>query len=175
MRFFTLNDFPGMPDVAENGASFFENALLKARFVSEWTGKTSLADDSGLEVEALGGKPGILSARYSGKDATDRKNIQRVLGELKGLPAERRKAAFRCVLILYYPDGRYENFEGVLQGIISDEPRGNHGFGYDPIFIVPEFGRTAAEIPPELKNRVSHRARALQKLKDQLQKRQGSI
>ncbi len=127
-----------------------------------------------MEVEALGGRPGIRSARYSGKEATDRKNIRKVLRELKGVPADKRKASFRCALVLYHPDGGYETFEGRLDGIISDERRGDHGFGYDPIFIVPEFGRTAAEIPPELKNRVSHRARALRKLKDFLQKEQDS-
>ena len=171
IEFLTLDDFPGIPDVAEDGKSFFDNALIKARFVSEWTGYPSLADDSGLEIEALGGKPGIHSARYSGKNATDQNNILKVLDELKDISSDNRKAFFTCVIVLYCPGGKYEFFEGILQGSIAYEQRGSYGFGYDPIFIIPEFNKTAAEILPELKNSVSHRAKALEKLRDKLKER----
>lgn len=164
----TLNDFPGVPDIVEDGETFLENALKKARAVSEKTGLASLADDSGLEVESLGMRPGVHSARYSGPDATDASNIRKLLAELEGKPAGLRRAAFHCVLVLYCPEGRYEAFDGRLEGIISTEPRGINGFGYDPVFLIPGLGRTAAEISPDEKNAISHRARALEKLRSKL-------
>jgi XTP/dITP diphosphohydrolase len=161
----SLNDFPDVPDIVEDGKTFFENALKKARAVSEKTGLASLADDSGLEVDSLGGRPGIHSARYSGPDATDASNIRKLLTELHGRPDELRRAAFRCVLVLYRPGGDYDVFDGKLDGIISTEVRGENGFGYDPVFLIPDLGRTAAEVSPDEKNRISHRAKALEKLK----------
>lgn len=128
-----------------------------------------IADDSGLEVESLGGRPGIRSARYSGKDATDKKNNEKLLTELKDIPIEKRDAAFRCVLVLYRPDGSYDYFEGKLEGVIGFEPKGGEGFGYDPVFIVPRHGCTVAQLSPELKNSISHRAEAFKKLKKSLQ------
>ncbi len=166
----SLKDFPDIPDIAEDGKSFFENALVKARTVSKLTGEIVLADDSGLEVDALGGAPGIYSSRYAGLEATDEKNILKLLDDLKDVPAEKRTAAFRCLLVLYRPDGTYETFEGRWPGRILPEPRGKGGFGYDPVFEDPGLGLTAAELPPEVKNVVSHRGRAFAGFREWLEK-----
>ena len=162
----SLNDFANVPDVIEDGTSFFENALKKAKEISEHTGEIVLADDSGLEVEYLGGEPGVYSSRYSGSEATDNTNIDKLLLNMKGIARERRGAAFRCVLVLYFPDGKYESFEGRLEGIIHDRPLGGGGFGYDPVFFLPDWGSTVAQIPLEVKNRISHRAQAVLKFKE---------
>lgn len=166
----SLLDYPEMPDVLEDGSSFFENALKKARAVSEYTGAPVVADDSGLVVECLGGRPGIHSARYAGPRASDEDNYRKLLEEMRGVPESQRAAAFRCSLVLYHPDGTYRSFEGMLEGFIARQPRGTQGFGYDPVFIVPEYGKTVAELPSEVKNRISHRARAFQELKKALKK-----
>jgi XTP/dITP diphosphohydrolase len=162
----SLNDFANVPDVIEDGASFFENALKKAKEISEHTGEIVLADDSGLEVEYLGGEPGVYSSRYSGPDATDDTNIEKLLLNMKGVPREKRGAAFICVLVLYFPDGKYESFEGRLPGLINDKPQGGGGFGYDPVFFLPNWGSTVAQIPLEVKNGISHRAQAVLKFKE---------
>ncbi len=162
----SLNDYKNIPDINEDGKSFFENALKKAQFISELTGEIVLADDSGLEVDYLGGEPGIYSSRYSGHDATDSNNIQKLLKRLEGVIIEKRGASFICVLVLYRPDGKYWSFEGRLQGIINEEPVGNGGFGYDPVFFLPELKLTVAQIPEGLKNRISHRAAAINKFKE---------
>ena len=166
---FSLNDYPAIPEIVEDGKSFLENALKKGRAVAEATGETVLADDSGLEVEALGGAPGIYSARYAGTDADDLQNNRKLLDDLKGVPAANRGATFRCVLVLYPPDGRYEAFEGRWEGRIAEAPVGKGGFGYDPLFFLPGEGMTVAQLSPEVKNRVSHRAQAFAKLKERLQ------
>lgn len=166
----SLADYPDFPEIVEDGKTFLENALKKARVVSEKTGETVLADDSGLEVEILGGAPGIYSARYAGDDADDEKNIRKLLDKLKKIPAEKRDAAFACVLVLYRPDGTYDSFEGRWEGRIAEEAAGDGGFGYDPVFFLPEMKATVAELAPEVKNRISHRAKAFEKLKKQLQK-----
>jgi XTP/dITP diphosphohydrolase len=166
----SLNDYPGIPGIVEDGKGFLENALKKARAVSESTGETVLADDSGLEVDALGGAPGIHSARYAGNDADDVQNIRKLLYDLKGIPAENRRAAFRCVLVHYPVDGLYEVFEGRWEGLIAEKPAGHGGFGYDPVFFLPVEKMTAAELPPEVKNRISHRAQAIAKLKERFRK-----
>jgi XTP/dITP diphosphohydrolase len=162
----SLNDFANVPDVVEDGASFFENALKKAKAISEHTGEIVLADDSGLEVEYLEGEPGVHSSRYSGPDATDSTNIEKLLLNIEGAPRERRGAAFRCILVLYFPDGKYEFFEGRLEGIIHDRSQGGGGFGYDPVFFLPDWGSTVAQIPLAAKNRISHRAQAVRKFKE---------
>ncbi|HQN78728.1 MAG TPA: XTP/dITP diphosphatase [Syntrophales bacterium] len=164
----SLADYPAMAEVVEDGTTFLENALKKAKAVAAFTGETAVADDSGLEVAALGGRPGIHSARYAGEKAGDRENVMKLLRELEEVPPARRDAAFRCVLVLCRPGSAFEAFEGSWEGKITMIPRGENGFGYDPVFLVPEYGKTAAEIPPELKNRLSHRAKALQKLKKKL-------
>jgi XTP/dITP diphosphohydrolase len=166
----SLMDYPDLPEIVEDGNSFLENALKKARVVSTLTGETVLADDSGLEVDALGGAPGIYSARYAGNDADDQQNIRKLLDDLTGVPSENRGAAFRCLLVLYPPDGRYETFEGRWEGMIAEKPVGQGGFGYDPVFFLPEEGVTVAQLPAEVKNRISHRAQAFLKLNEKLRK-----
>jgi XTP/dITP diphosphohydrolase len=165
----SLYDYKDVPDILEDGQSFFENALKKAKIVSEWTGETVLADDSGLEVDVLGGAPGIYSARYAGDDATDAGNIRKLLEDLRDIKPDKRGCAFRCVLVLYEPGGHFKSFEGRWQGQIADEPAGTGGFGYDPVFFLPEFSMTVAQLPSELKNQLSHRAEAFRQSKNYLQ------
>lgn len=166
----SLNDYPHIPEIVEDGRSFLENALKKAKAVAESTGEIVLADDSGLEVDALGGAPGIHSARYAGNDADDLQNNRKLLNDLKGISAAKRGAAFRCILVLYPPDGRFEVFEGRWGGLITEEPAGQGGFGYDPVFFLPGEGVTVAQLAPEVKNRISHRAQAFAQLKEKLRK-----
>ena len=166
----SLGNFSQAAEVEEDGHSYLENALKKARVTAEITGEISLADDSGLEVEALGGAPGIYSSRYAGLEATDADNIEKLLAELRGVPPSKRGATYHCVLVLYQPDGTYESFAGCWKGRIQDTPVGEGGFGYDPLFFLPEKGVTAAQLPIEEKNRLSHRGQALAKLKAWLQK-----
>lgn len=164
----SLRDFPGVPEVEEDGGTFRDNALKKAREVSRHIAETVLADDSGLEVDALGGLPGIHSARYAGAGANDAANNAKLLKALEEVPREKRGAVFRCVLVLYSPDGRSEVFEGSWRGEILFAPRGALGFGYDPLFLDPRQGLTAAELPPERKNRISHRGQAFAKFREWL-------
>jgi len=161
-RIISLNDLESPPEVIEDGATFMENALKKARAIAAYSGKPALADDSGLAVDALGGRPGVYSARYAGEGATDRDNIAKLLTELG--TNENRNARFVCVLALVMPDGREMTAEGTCEGVILSEPRGEGGFGYDPVFFLPELGKTMAELPPEIKNTLSHRARAAEAL-----------
>jgi len=161
----SLNHFAALPEIVEDGATYLENALKKARIVSEFLGETVLADDSGLQVDALEGEPGVYSARYAGESATDEENNAKLLAKLKEVPTEKRTASFFCALVLYWPDGICHSFEAEWRGRIIDEGRGTNGFGYDPIFLDPHFKRTAAELPPEIKNKVSHRGQAFAKLK----------
>ncbi len=162
---YSLEDYPDLADIKEDGNSFLKNALKKARTIAELTGEVALADDSGLEVEALNGAPGIYSARYAGEEGDDEKNILKLLNELQGIPPAGRAAVFRCVLVLCRPDGRYEAFDGSWEGRIAEAPVGQGGFGYDPVFYLPERGVTVAELPGEIKNKISHRAKAAAKLK----------
>jgi len=156
-----LVDVPGAPVVEEDAATFLGNALKKARVLAEATGLPVLADDSGLVVDALGGRPGVHSARYAGPGSADADNNRRLLRELKGVPPENRGAAFVCAMVLVVPDGREFTASGRLSGRILEEGRGGDGFGYDPLFLVEEEGRTLAEMELAAKNRMSHRARAL--------------
>ncbi len=165
----SLNDYDDVPEIREDGLTFLDNALKKARIVSGFTGQTALADDSGIEVDALDGHPGVLSARYAGPNATDAENNRKLLEALRGVPPDKRGAAFRCVLVLCRPDGSFETFEESWRGRIAEQPLGSGGFGYDPVFTVPELGLTAAQLPLEVKNRLSHRALAFQRLKKYLQ------
>ncbi len=164
----SLDDLPGIPPVMEDGADFAENAVKKALSAAIATGKPVIADDSGLEVHALGGRPGVRSARFAGEDASDAENNSKLLDEMALLPEENRSAAFRCVIALCFPDGSCRTFTGELRGTILKEPRGSGGFGYDPLFLVPEYGRTLAELPIEVKNAISHRGKALRQLKEYL-------
>jgi XTP/dITP diphosphohydrolase len=161
----SLNHFAALPEIVEDGATYLENALKKARIVSEFTGETVLADDSGLQVNVLKGEPGVYSARYAGEGATDEENNSKLLARLKNIPEDKRTASFFCALVLYDRDGRYASFEAEWRGRIIDEGRGTNGFGYDPIFLDPQFNKTAAELPPDIKNKVSHRGQAFAKLK----------
>ena len=163
----SLADRPGAPTVDEDGASYEENALLKARTIAAWAGCATLADDSGLEVDALGGAPGVHSARYAdgGDDAA---NIAKLLDALSGVPAVRRSARFRCVLVVACPGGATLRAEGTCEGVILDTPRGSGGFGYDPVFFVPGLDRTFAELAASDKNRMSHRAQACERLRADL-------
>ena len=170
MTLHSLEDYPDLPEIQEDGKSFLENALKKARTIAELTGEVVLADDSGLEVEALHGAPGIYSARYAGEEGDDGKNNLKLLTDLRGVPPAGREAVFRCVLVLCRPDGRYQAFDGSWEGRIAEAPAGQGGFGYDPVFYLPERGITVAELPAEIKNRISHRAKAAAKLKVWLEK-----
>ncbi len=162
----------GIPtDVDEAGVSFEENARLKATTLAAESGLLSLADDSGLEVDALGGEPGSRSHRYAGEDATDADRIDYLLARLRDVPDEKRTARFRCVIAIATPDGKVELCFGECRGIITTTPRGDNGFGYDPVFYLPELGKTMAELPPEEKNKISHRARAAEKARELLMKR----
>lgn len=155
-----------VPDVEETGTTFVENAIIKARHAAKLTGLPAIADDSGLEVDALQGEPGIYSARYAGEHANDEKNNKKLLEQLKDIKAEKRTARFHCVLVYM----RHENdptpiiCHGVWQGSILTEPRGAQGFGYDPLFWLEELQQSSAELPRELKNQLSHRGQALQQL-----------
>ena len=157
-------EFPGAPDVAETGATFAENALLKAHAVAEFTGLPAVADDSGLCVDALGGMPGVLSARWSGRHGDDAANLQLVLAQTAEVPDERRGARFVCAAALVLPVGEEHVTEGVVTGRLIREPRGQHGFGYDPIFVPDGYEVTTAEMAPADKDRISHRGRALRGL-----------
>jgi len=150
----------GMPDVDETGATFEENASLKARAAAEWSGEWSLADDSGLEVDALGGAPGVHSNRYWGEKTTEEERNGFLLRDLNVASPELRTARYRAVVALAAPDGRIWLFDGACEGVIQDEARGENGFGYDPHFFMPEFGQTMAELDPALKNEISHRGNA---------------
>lgn len=160
-----LNDYPDLPDVAETGMTFEENARLKAETIAALTGKMVLADDSGLKVDALGGLPGVWSARFSGPEATDSRNNAKLLHELAMVfEVKDRSAQFHCTLVMAAPDRDSLVVEADWDGYIGIEPKGEHGFGYDPLFLVGETGKTAAELTIDEKNQLSHRAQALEKL-----------
>jgi XTP/dITP diphosphohydrolase len=146
--------------VEETGSSFEENASLKATALAKESGLLALADDSGLEVEALGGEPGVLSARYAGEGASDKERVEYLLKKLEGVPEEKRQARFRCVIAIAEPEGEVKLCSGECHGLITSEPEGERGFGYDPVFYFAELGKTMAELPLEVKNKVSHRGAA---------------
>lgn len=165
LRALGQSDFD-VPEIEETGLTFVENAILKARNASKITGKPALADDSGLEVDALQGAPGIYSARYAGVDACDADNVAKLLDALKDLPQAQRTARFQCVMVYlrHEADPVPLICQGSWEGYIDFQPSGDNGFGYDPVFVVPEKNCTAAQLPPELKNQLSHRGQALKKL-----------
>ena len=160
-----LADLPGAIAPPEDGATLLENARAKALAALVFSGMPAIADDTGLEVDALDGRPGVRSARYAGPEADDARNLERLLAELRGVEPARRTARFRTVVVACFADGSEHVAEGVLEGIIAECRRGEHGFGYDPVFEVPALGRTLAELDLEQKNRISHRARAVAELK----------
>lgn len=164
----TLLDFPNIEDVEETGTTFNENALLKAETIAEKLNTLVLADDSGLVVDALHGQPGVYSARYAGEEKNDAKNNAKLLNELADYNENQRQAHFHCSLALAHPDKKSLVIEGRLDGEIAGVPRGENGFGYDPLFYLPEKGRTLAECSQAEKNQISHRADALKKLEQHL-------
>jgi XTP/dITP diphosphohydrolase len=164
LQIHSLRDFAGASAPPEVGRTLQENALAKARAALAHTGLPSLADDTGLEVDALGGRPGIYTARFAGPDATYQDNVRRLLEVLEGVDPDQRTARFRTVCAACFPDGRELIGEGVLEGVITEQPRGTEGFGYDPVFEVVGDGRTLAEMPLAEKNEMSHRARAVRAL-----------
>ena len=157
-------------ETIEDGATFLENARKKAREIAELSGCCALADDSGLCVDALGGAPGIYSARYSGVHGDDKANNRKLLEDLKDVPDSERGAHFTCAIVLARPDGSEVTAEGYFYGVIAHEETGANGFGYDPLFYLPEYGCTSAALSPEEKNRISHRSRALHELLEKLGK-----
>lgn len=159
-----LSDFGINPDIEENADSFRGNALIKAREVCRLTGNVSMADDSGLVVDALGGEPGVYSARYGGPGLDDRGRYMLLLERMKNIPEGSRSARFVCSIALVFPDGREFVTEGTCEGMITERPEGGMGFGYDPVFLVPEKGKTMAMLSMEEKNMISHRGRALEKM-----------
>jgi XTP/dITP diphosphohydrolase len=161
-------------EVEETGSTFAQNARLKATAYARTSGLLTLADDSGLEVDALGGEPGTRSARFAGQGASDEDRYRLLLSKLEGVPWQQRTARFRCVIAVARPQGEVHTAQGTCEGVIAFEPRGEHGFGYDPVFYMPEHGQTMAELEPEVKNRISHRARAAEGARRILQELLGS-
>ncbi|HBX23518.1 MAG TPA: XTP/dITP diphosphatase [Desulfotomaculum sp.] len=170
MEVISLADFPGVPEVVEDGDTFQANAIKKARQVAETVGEVTLSDDSGLEVDYLGGAPGVISARFAGAQHDDEANNRKLLDLLSAVPWEKRTGRFRCVVALAVPDGTIETVEGTCEGIITTEPKGDQGFGYDPLFFVPEYEKTFAELNAAEKNLISHRGKALTKALDVLKR-----
>lgn len=164
LKFYSLEDFSDI-NIVEDGSTFEENALKKANAVVEKLRKPALADDSGLEVMALDGRPGVYTARFAGPNATDKENNNKLLQELKDVKWEDRRARFVCCIALVFPSGKTILEKGFLNGYITFEPKGNEGFGYDPIFYVPELSKTLGELTKDEKNKISHRAQALHKIK----------
>ncbi|MFZ5865341.1 MAG: XTP/dITP diphosphatase [Thermodesulfobacteriota bacterium] len=168
VKFLSLDDVAKAPDVVEDAATFEGNALKKARILADATGIPALADDSGLCVDALGGRPGVHSARYAGEGASDADRIAKLLNEMRDVPEQQRSAQFVCAVALAWPDGQSTMFMGTCEGQITREPRGLGGFGFDPVFYFPEAGCTFAEMDRQAKNQVSHRGKALRQLAEYL-------
>ncbi len=169
IRIRTLDEFPHAPEVVEDGVTCEANAVKKARAIAEFTGLPAVADDTGLEVDALGGRPGVYAARYAGEGATYEDNCQKLLQELAGVPRERRTARFLTVAAIALPSDEVKVAQGLLDGVIAEEASGTLGFGYDSLFFVPELGKTLAQLSADHKNRISHRAKAFIQAKDLLQ------
>lgn len=164
----TLDEFPDAPEVVEDGHTCEANAIKKAKAIAEFTGLPALADDTGLEVDALGGRPGVHAARYAGEDATYEDNCLKLLRELAGVPREQRAARFLTVAAIALPSNGVRVTQGTLDGMIAEEVRGALGFGYDPVFLISELGKTLAQLSPDQKNKISHRAKALIQAKELL-------
>ncbi len=164
----TFDEHPRELSVKEDGKTLEENAIKKANAWMKETGKPALADDSGLEVDYLNGAPGVYSSRFAGENATYADNNNNLLKMMENVPEENRKARFRCVAALVFPDGRKEIFNGTIEGIITTVPHGTSGFGYDPVFLIPEYNKTFAELGDKIKNKISHRAMAFKKVREYL-------
>jgi len=168
-RIISLKDANINEHVEETGTSFKDNAVLKAKRYAELSGLITMADDSGLEVDALGGEPGVRSARYAGEGASDKERIDFLLNKLVNVPWEKRQAKFRCVIAIAYPNGKMQICQGQCRGVLTFKPLGHNGFGYDPIFYLPNLHRTMAELSFEEKNAISHRGKAAEKARRRLQ------
>jgi XTP/dITP diphosphohydrolase len=166
IRIHTMDEFPDAPDVIEDGETCAANAIKKAQSISKATGLLAVADDTGLEVDALNGRPGVYAARYAGEHATYEDNWKKLLRELTGVPGPRRTARFMTVAAIVSPGETVKVATGHLDGLIAETPAGAHGFGYDPVFFVPELGKTLAEMSSEEKNRISHRAKAFAQVRE---------
>lgn len=162
----TLDEAGISQEADESFLTFEENARSKALFYAGLSGLLTLADDSGLEVDALGGEPGVRSSRYAGDNADDSDRVNFLLEKLKGIPPKKRQARFKCVIAIASPGGDIKMVDGQCEGVIALEPRGENGFGYDPIFYLPQYNKTIAEVSPEIKNEISHRGRAARKARD---------
>jgi XTP/dITP diphosphohydrolase len=169
----TLDDFPEAPEVVEDGDTCEANALKKAVEIAGYTGLPAVADDTGLEVDALGGRPGAFAARYAGENASYEDNCRKLLHELRGVPPAQRGARFVTVAAIAFPGGKTMSAKGVLDGVIAESAVGSNGFGYDPVFVLPEYNQTLGQLPPDVKNRISHRARAFAQAKTLLQQMMG--
>jgi XTP/dITP diphosphohydrolase len=161
IKFLNMKDFPNLPAIEEDGKTYQENAFKKARKILEYTDKICLADDSGLEIDYLKGKPGIYSSRWGN---SDEERINKVLKLLEGVPIDKRKARFVCVAVLVFPDGKTYMVKEECKGIIGFQPKGENGFGYDPVFLVPEYNKTFAELGDKIKNKISHRGKAMRRI-----------
>ena len=176
IRVRSLAEFPQAPMVVEDGETCEANAIKKAKTIADYTGLTAVADDTGLEVDALGGRPGVHAARYAGAHVSYEDNWKKLLHELNGVPLEQRGARFLTVVAIARPGNeQVETVEGVLTGVIAQRPAGGGGFGYDPVFVVPQLWKTLAELTPSEKNRISHRAQAFAKAKAILQRLEQSV
>ena len=171
VRIRTLDDFPTAPEVEEDGTTCEANAIKKAREIARATRIPALADDTGLEVDALQGRPGVYAARYAGEHATYEDNCRKLLRELTGVSSAKRKARFLTVAVIAFPSGDIHVTQGSLEGLITEQPIGDRGFGYDPVFFVPEFSKTLAQLTIEEKNRISHRAKAFAQMRAWLEER----
>ncbi len=163
LNIFTLNDFPGCPELVEDEKTFEGNSIKKALTVANYTDMTALADDSGLEVYVLSNAPGVLSARYAGENTDDRKNVEKLLFEMRSFTEDKRKARFVCSVSVASPDGRVDTFSGYIEGRIRTEPKGQGGFGYDPVFYPEGYSKTFSEMDDDEKDTISHRGMALRK------------
>jgi XTP/dITP diphosphohydrolase len=161
IKILTMKDFPPLPKIEEDGKTYQENAVKKARKISEYTGKICLADDSGLEIDYLKGKPGIYSSRWGN---SDEERINKVLKLLENVPINKRNAKFVCVVVLVFPNGKIYMVKEECKGSITFNPKGEHGFGYDPIFLIPEYDKTFAELGDKIKNQISHRGKAMRRM-----------
>ena len=166
LKITSLADYPDAPEIVEDGDSFSANALIKAKVIAEFTGQLTMGEDSGLEVDALDGAPGIYSARFSGDDATDEKNNTKLIQSLQGVPTEKRTARYQCYAALVDGSETLDIVNGSCEGVIAEEARGSNGFGYDPYFLIPEYKQTFGELDPSIKAKISHRAKAMAKFRD---------
>lgn len=169
-RVVCMENFPRCPEIKENGATYLQNARKKALHAAKYTRALSLADDSGIEVFALEKKPGVFSARFAGRNATDKKNNDKLISLLKNVPYNRRGCRYVCVVVLAAPSGMIFSAQGICHGKVLTRPAGNNGFGYDPLFYLPKFKRTMAQLPLSVKNTISHRGKALDKIKKHILK-----